>query len=97
MVLISADTLRLVHRRVDVAPLGAPTLRGINRPVELFRVLSVHSEDDELKDDEVIGRNIERARSIERGQWPSRAAVTSWSPVKRASGSRTSFATRSGW
>ncbi|MEP6661029.1 MAG: adenylate/guanylate cyclase domain-containing protein [Acidimicrobiales bacterium] len=61
MVLISADTLRLVHRRVDVAPLGARTLRGINRPVELFRVLSVHSEDDELKDDEVIGRNIERA------------------------------------
>lgn len=60
-VLITADTLRLVRGRVDVVPLGAPSLKGINRPVELFRVLSVRQEDDELWDDEVIGRVIERA------------------------------------
>jgi class 3 adenylate cyclase/tetratricopeptide (TPR) repeat protein len=64
-VVISADTLRLVRGRVDVKALGAHALKGIDRPIELFEVLSVrHGDDvraDELSSAVTVGRDDERA------------------------------------
>jgi class 3 adenylate cyclase/tetratricopeptide (TPR) repeat protein/energy-coupling factor transporter ATP-binding protein EcfA2 len=63
-VVVSADTLQLVRERVEVKPLGPHALKGIDRPVELFEVLSVRS-DDEGADDAArtltVGRASERA------------------------------------
>jgi tetratricopeptide (TPR) repeat protein len=64
-VVISADTLGLVRDRVDVKPLGPRSLKGINRPVELFQVLSVRADDDEApgaaSETVAVGRQNERA------------------------------------
>jgi class 3 adenylate cyclase/tetratricopeptide (TPR) repeat protein len=46
-VVISADTLGLVRDRVEVESLGAHSLKGINRPIELFRVVSVRPDDED--------------------------------------------------
>ena len=63
-VVVSADTLQLVADRVDARPLGAHSLKGIDRPVELFEVLSVRSDDDGADDAPrtlTVGRAAERA------------------------------------
>ena len=64
-VVISADTLRLVHDRVAVKVLGPHSLKGINRAVELFEVISVRDDDDDGADDlsrtVSVGRRSERA------------------------------------
>ena len=63
-VVVSADTLQLVADRVDARPLGAHSLKGIDRPVELFEVLSVRSDDDGADDASrtlTVGRAAERA------------------------------------
>lgn len=64
-VVISADTLGIVRNRVDVEPLGAHPVKGIKRPVELFRVVSMRASDDEGGVDGsrmiTVGRRSERA------------------------------------
>lgn len=65
-VVVSADTLQLVRDRVDARPLGAHSLKGIDRPVELFEVLSVRADDDGDGADDAsrtltVGRASERA------------------------------------
>ena len=64
-VVMSADTLGLVRNRVEAVALGARSLKGINRPVELFRVVSVRPDDDEgashTSEGEMVGRETERA------------------------------------
>jgi class 3 adenylate cyclase len=40
-VAISGDTLRLVRGHVDVEALGPQTLKGVNRPIDVFRVVGV--------------------------------------------------------
>ena len=64
-VVISADTLRLVRDRVDVKALGPHALKGIDRPIELFEVLSVRHDQDDRADDApstvTVGRENERA------------------------------------
>ena len=64
-VVISADTLRLVRDRVDVKALGPHALKGIDRPIELFEVLSVRHGHDDRADDSpstvTVGRENERA------------------------------------
>jgi class 3 adenylate cyclase/tetratricopeptide (TPR) repeat protein len=46
-VAITSDTLALVRDQVDVEPLGAHSLKGINRPVDLYRVVAVRSHEDD--------------------------------------------------
>jgi class 3 adenylate cyclase/tetratricopeptide (TPR) repeat protein len=61
-VLISADTLDLVRDRIAVEPLGPHSLRGIDRTIELFRVVSVRPDEDEVAPESVaVGREAERA------------------------------------
>lgn len=64
-VVISADTLSLVCDHVEVEPLGAPLLKGINRPVELFRVVSLRAGDVEsaveAPETVTVGREVERS------------------------------------
>jgi class 3 adenylate cyclase/tetratricopeptide (TPR) repeat protein len=63
-VVISLDTLNLVRDRVEVEALGASSLKGINRAVQLFRVLSVRPTDDaasESPEAVAVGREAERA------------------------------------
>ncbi len=60
-VLISADTLDLVRDRIDVEPLGPHTLRGIERAIDLFRVVSVRSDDEVAPETVAVGRETERA------------------------------------
>ena len=65
-VVISADTLGLVRDRVEVETLGAHALKGINRPIELFRVLAVRAADDDetaptAAKPVAVGRERERA------------------------------------
>jgi class 3 adenylate cyclase/predicted ATPase len=38
-VAVSGDTLRLISGRFDCQPLGVPTLKGLSRPVPVYRVL----------------------------------------------------------
>lgn len=62
-VVVTADTLRLLSGRLDVEPLGAHELKGIDDPVELFRVVSVHAAPEPgggAPDNEVTGRQAER-------------------------------------
>ena len=63
-VVISDSTLAVVGDRVDVDPLGAHSLKGIDREVELFRVRSVRDPsraEDEDEAADVVGRVAERA------------------------------------
>ena len=59
-VLISADTLDLVRNRIEVEPLGPHTLRGLKRTIDLFRVVSVRSDDEVAPETVAVGRETER-------------------------------------
>jgi class 3 adenylate cyclase/predicted ATPase len=64
-VVVTAETLALVRDQLVVQALGPRRLKGIDRPVQLFQVLSVRTDDTEggpeAADAVVIGRATERA------------------------------------
>src|SRR4051794_18404224 len=60
-ILLTADALALVRSRAQVKALGAHALKGINRPVELYELLSVRPGDDEATHGLTVGREGERA------------------------------------
>ena len=65
-IVISADTLGLVRDRVEVEALGAHALKGINRSIELFRVVSVRAVGDEDESAPTAAKPVAVGRERER-------------------------------
>jgi class 3 adenylate cyclase/tetratricopeptide (TPR) repeat protein len=63
-VVITSDTLALVRGQVDVEALGAHSLKGINRPVDLYRVVSVQSHEDDATVDTPRSVTVGREREL---------------------------------
>ncbi len=60
-IVISADTLRIVHEHVEVEALGPHALKGIEEPIELFCVASLRVARDDQVGGAAIGRDDEIA------------------------------------
>jgi predicted ATPase/class 3 adenylate cyclase len=80
-VVISAATRRLAHRAFACQPLGWRTLRGVAKPLELFRVLHETAEPDGSESGDGAGRTILVGRDPEIGLLLSR-----WGLVKGGTG-----------
>jgi class 3 adenylate cyclase/tetratricopeptide (TPR) repeat protein len=63
-VVITSDTLALVRDQVDVESLGAHSLKGINRPVDLYRVVAVQANEDDRAVDTVDNVTVGREREL---------------------------------
>jgi class 3 adenylate cyclase/tetratricopeptide (TPR) repeat protein len=63
-VVITSDTLALVRGEVDVESLGAHSLKGINRPVDLYRVVAVQAHEDDATLEPARQVTVGRAREL---------------------------------